>query len=219
MSDIFREVDEEFKRDKVAEFFKKHSNLIIGALLALVIGVGGYRTWQYFEMKKSAEAGQKFEAALALATEGKADEAKAAFDALAKSAPAGYRALSLFRIAAEQAKTDPAAAVKAFDALAGDAALEQNLRDLAKVRAGLLLVDTAPLAELQQRLEPFTAQGQAWRLAARETLGLAAYKAGNMDKAAQYFELVLADPEATQTIRQRAEVMMSLVRGGAVQAK
>lgn len=219
MSDIFREVDEEFKRDQVAQLFKKHGNLIIGALLLLVIGVGGFRTWQFLETRKAAEAGQKFEAALQLASDGKAAEAKAAFDGLAKDAPQGYRTLARFRLAAEQAKTDVPGAIKAFQALAADASLETILRDLASVRAGLLLVDTAPLAEVQQALEPYTAQGKAWRMAAREGLGLAAYKAGNMDKAGQTFEQILADPEATQTARQRAEILMSLVRAGAVQAK
>lgn len=219
MSDIFREVDEEFKRDKVAQTLKKHGNLIIGVMLLVVIGVGGWRGWQYLEARKAADAGKAFEAALTQISDGKADEGKAALDALAKTAPAGYRMLAQFRLAAELAKTDPAGAAKAYDALAADSALDQTLRDLAKVRAGTLLVDTASLADIQNRLEPLTAQGQAWRLAAREALGLSAFKAGQMDKAATYFDAILADPEASQTLRQRAEVLMSLVRAGAVQAK
>lgn len=219
MSDIFREVDEEFQRDKVAQSLKKHGNLIIGVLLAVVVAVGGWRAWQYMENQKAAEAGKAFEAALALIADGKAAEGKAALDGLAKTAPAGYRTLSRFRIAAEEARTDVAAAVKAYDALAADTTLEASLRDLAKVRAASLQIDTLPFAELQQKLEPLTAVGQAWRLSAREALGTAAFKAGQMEKASQYFDGILADPEAPQALRQRAEIMLSLVRGGAVQAK
>ncbi|MCA0425782.1 MAG: tetratricopeptide repeat protein [Proteobacteria bacterium] len=219
MSDIFREVDEEFQRDKVAQTLKKHGNLIIGVLLLVVLGVGGWRGWQYMEAQKAAEAGKAFETALALVAEGKEAEGKAALEALAKSAPAGYRILAQFRLAAEQAKTDGPGAVKAYEALAADAAIDQTLRDLAKVRAGSLLVDSQPFDALQQRLEPLAGAGQAWRLSAREILGTAAFKAGQMDKAAKYFDSVLADPEVSQSMRQRAEVMMALVRGGPVQDK
>lgn len=215
MSDIFREVDEEFKRDQVAQTFKKHGNLIVGVLLAVVIGVGGFRTWQYLEAKKAAAAGQKFETALALAADGKADEARAAFDALSKDAPAGYRMLARFRLAAEQSRTDAAGAVKAYEVLAADAAIEQTLRDLASVRAAQLQVDTLPAAEIEAKLQAHAADGKPWRLAAREAMGLAAFKAGQLDKAGAAFERILADPEATQTARQRAEVMMALVRAGA----
>ncbi|HRK24563.1 MAG TPA: tetratricopeptide repeat protein [Beijerinckiaceae bacterium] len=219
MSDIFREVDEEFKRDQVAQTVKKHSNLIIGLLLAVVIGVGGYRTWQYFETKKAIEAGQKFEVALALASDGKADEAKAAFEAMAREAPKGYQMLARFRLASDLARTDVAGAIKAYEALAADASIDQTLRDLASVRAGVLMVDTAGYDDLKARLEPHVAQGKAWRLAAREALGLSAYKAGQLDRAGGYFEQVLADPAAGQAVRQRAEMMLALVRGGAAPAK
>lgn len=219
MSDIFREVDEEFQRDKVAQTLKKHGNLIIGVLLAVVLAVGGWRGWQYLEAQKAAEAGKAFETALALIADGKADAGKSALEALAKSAPAGYRTLSQFRLVAEQAKTDGPGAAKAYEALAGDAALDQTLRDLAKVRAASLLVDSQPLEALQQRIEALSGAGQAWRLSAREVLGTAAFKAGQMDKASRYFDSILADPEASQSMRQRAEVMMALVRGGPVQDK
>lgn len=219
MSDIFREVEEEVKRDQAAQFLKKYGNLIGGVLVALVIGVGGYRGYEFWQQKQAAEAGQKFEAALQLQQDGKAAEAKAQFEDLARSAPEGYRLLSRFRLAADTAKADPAAGIKAYEALAADTTIEQTLRDLATVRGAMLQVDTLPFAELRGRLDGLAQQGKAWRLSAREVLGLAAYKAGNLDEAGKSFEAILADPEASQTTRQRAEVMMSLIRGGAAPAK
>lgn len=213
MSDIFQEVDEEFKRDKVALFLKKYGNVLIGLALLVVIAVGAYRAYTYFEAKKAAEAGQKFEAALNLSIEGKDAEAKAAFEALAKESTPGYQALSQFRLATDLAKTDKKAAAQAFDALGSSTALDQTLRDLAKVRAGLLLIDSAPLAEVQQRLDPLAAPGQTWRLAAREGLAAAALKAKDFTQAEKYLLQVLGDPDASRSVRERAEVMMSLVRG------
>lgn len=215
MSDIFQEVDEEFKRDKVAQFFQRHANLLIGLALLIILGVGGYRVYTYYETKKAAEAGLKFEGALTLATEGKPDEAKAALEAMQKDAPAGYQALIRFKLASDLAKSDKGGAAKAFDALAGDAGLDQHLKDLAKLRAGMLLVDSAPYAEIEQRLEPLAAPTQPWRMAARETLAAAALKANDALKAQKYLDLILADSEATRAVRERAEMMLALVLSGA----
>ena len=214
MSDIFKEVDEEVQRDKVALFFKKHANVLIGLALLVVIGVGGYRVWSYFEMRKAAEAGKAYEAALSLAAEGKDADARTAMEALGKDAPAGYKTLVAFKLASDLAKTDKPAAAAAFDALAGDSALDPVLRDLARLRAGQILVDTAPLAEVRQRLEPLAAPGQAWRLAAREALAAAALKTGDGPAAEKYIDQILADAETTRTYRERAEVLMALVRAG-----
>lgn len=215
MSDIFQEVDEEFKRDKVAQFFQRHANLLIGLALLVILGVGGYRIYAYYEGKKAAEAGLKFESALVLATEGKPEEAKAALEAIQKDAPAGYQALIRFKLASDLARTDKAGAAKAFDALAGDAGLDQHLKDLAKLRAGMLLADTAPYAEIEQRLDGLTPPGQPWRLAARETLAAAALKANDPLKAQKYLDMILADSEAPRAVRERAEMMLALVLAGA----
>jgi len=92
--------------------------------------------------------------AATLAQTGKHQEAEAAFCQLASDGTAGYRVLARLREAAELAPTDAKAAVGAYDAIVADTSAGQLVRDLAAARAGYLLVDTAPYAELRARLEP-----------------------------------------------------------------
>ena len=89
-----------------------------------------------------------------------------------------------------------------------------DLRALARVRGAMLLVDSLGYDEIRSRLDAETAAGRPWRLMARETLGVSAYKAGKIEEAERAFEAILADPEATQVVRQRAEMMMALGRSG-----
>ena len=118
--------------------------------------------------------------------------------------------LARFREAAELAKTDGAAAVKAYDALAADGGLGRAMQDLAAVRAGLILVDTAPLAELSARLEPLTAADRPFRHTARELLALGAWRAGDAAAAKKWFDLIATDAETPAGTRQRIDVLMTL---------
>ena len=157
MSDIFREVDEEVRRERLQQLWERHGNLIVALALLIVLAVGGWRGYDWWEDRKATESGAAFEAAVALAESGKQDEAQAAFSKLAKDGSSGYRVLARFREAAELAKTDPAAAVMAYESLAAESGVGRSLQDLAVIRAALILVDTATPAELAARLEPLTA--------------------------------------------------------------
>lgn len=210
MSDIFHEVDEEVRREKLKQLWERHSNLIVAAALVVVIAVGSWRGYEWWETKQSAESGAAFEAAVTLAESGKQAEAQAAFAKLAKEGSSGYRVLAGFREAAELAKTDPAAAVKAYDALAADSGLGRPLQDLATLRAGLILVDTAPLGELSGRLEPLTSADRTFRHTARELLALGAWRTGDQAAARRWAELIATDPETPAGTRQRMEVLMTL---------
>jgi hypothetical protein len=210
VSDIFHEVDEEVRREKLQQLWERHSNLIVAAALLVVLAVGGWRGYEWWETKKSAESGTEFEAAISLAETGKQAEAQAAFAKLAREGSSGYRILAGFREAAELAKTDPAAAVKAYDALAADSSLGRPLQDLAALRAGLILVDTAPLPELSARLEPLTAADRTFRHTARELLALGAWRTGDQVAAKRWFDLIATDAETPAGTRQRMDVLMTL---------
>src|SRR5207237_5477983 len=129
--------------------WERWGNHILAAAVLIVLAIAGWRAWDWWEMKKAQEAGAGFEAALDLAQAGKHDEAEAAFAKVAADAPSGYRVLARFREAAELAARDRAAGVKAYDAIAADSRFGRTLQDLAAVRAGLLVVDSAPLSEMQ----------------------------------------------------------------------
>ena len=143
MSDIFQEVDEEVRRDKAAEFWKKYQNLILAGAVAIVLVSAGFRYWQYERQRADQAAGDQFQQALAALEGGKLDEAKAGFDKIAAQGPSGYRALAQMAAAGARASKDPQGAAAAFDAVAGDASIDPLLRDGARLRAGLLRLDIA----------------------------------------------------------------------------
>ncbi len=210
MSDIFQEVDEEVRREKLKQLWERHSNLIVALALLVVLGVGGWRGYDWWETKKAAESGEAFESAVLLAEGGKQAEAQAAFAKLSKEGSSGYRTLARFREAAELGRTDPPAAIAAYAALAANSSLDRTSQDLAAVRGGLIMVDTAPLAEITARLEPLTAANRPFRHTARELLALAAWRAGDTAAAKRWFDMISTDAETPAGTRQRMDVLLTL---------
>ena len=128
-----------------------------------------------------------------LSDSGKHAEAEAAFAKIAADGTAGYRVLARIREAAEL--VDDAirkAAVAAYRRSSPPMArVDQALHDLAALRAGALLVDTAPIDEIAARLEPLTQPDRTFRHTARELLALAAWRQGD---ARRHQALVRHDP-------------------------
>lgn len=212
MADIFREVDEEVRQDRVQLWLAKYWGLLLVAGLLIVAGVGGWRAYVYWRTQQEQAAGGLYLDALKLARDGKSDDAIKMMDGLATSGTPGYRQLARLRAAAEIGSKDPAAGAKAFDAIAADTAVEPALRDVARLRAAALLVDTLDFKTLQNRLEPLADTNSALRNPARELLALAAMKANDAAAANRYFDAIETDRAATPAARQRAAAFQSLVK-------
>ncbi|MGA2565340.1 MAG: tetratricopeptide repeat protein [Pseudolabrys sp.] len=211
MADIFHEVDEDVRRERLQKLWDRYSIYVIGLAVLIVVAIGAWRGYEYWQAKQAAAAGAAFESALSLSEAGKHAEADAAFGKIAAEAPAGYRMLARLRAAAEIAQTKRADAVKAYDELAADASLGATLQDLAAVRAGTLMVDTAPLAEMQHRLDPVAEPGHAFRHNARELLALSAWRNHDFTAARRYIDMIAGDGETPQGVRARADVLSALI--------
>jgi hypothetical protein len=213
LADIFHEVDEEVRREQLKKLWDRYSIYLIAFAVLIVAGIGAWRGYEYWVAKKAAAAGAAFEAAMALSEEGKHAEAEAAFAKVAAESPEGYRMLARMRAAASLAQIKPADAVKAFDEISNDASFGTTWQDLASVRAGMLLVDTTPLAEMRRRLEPLAEATRSFRHTARELLALSAWRNHDLAAARRYLDMIATDAETPPGTRARSEVLSGLIVG------
>lgn len=211
MADIFREVDEEVRREKLKQLWDRYSLVIIAVCVLTVAAIGAWRGYEWYVAREAAKAGARFEAAVSLMEQNKTKEAEAAFAEIAKDAPAGYSLLARFREANALAASDKDAAVKAYDALASDGSVPPVFKDLASVRAGIVLVDTAPLSEMQRRLDPLAASDRSYRHSARELLALSAWRNNDTNAAKKYLDMIAKDLETPSGVRARADVLSALI--------
>jgi len=216
MSDdtFIREVNEELRKDQAKALWQRFGMPLIALAVLIVVGTAAFVAYRYWDESRANRSGDAFSQALKLANDGKSDEALAALDQLEKDGYGAYPLLARMRAATVKAdKGDTAAAVADFDAVAADGAIPAGLRDMARLRAALLLVDSGSFADVSSRVEPLTADTNPLRHTAREALGLAAWKEGKSDDALKLFDQIAADDAAPQNARQRATLMSELIRG------
>lgn len=213
MSDVFREVDEDLRKERYKRLWDRFGPYVIGLAVLIVVGTAGWRLWEYWQLRAAEATGDRFVAALELANGGDHDAAIAALNEIAADGSGLYPVLAEFRIAAERlADGDRDGAVEAFDAIAADSSTPDAVRPIARLRAALILVDTASLADLEDRIGDLAGTGEPWRHSAREILGLAAWQAGDLETAREYYEQIAADQEKPADLQTRAQFMLALIQ-------
>ena len=85
---------------------------------------------------------------------------------------------------------------------------------VARLRAGWLMADNAPRADLQTLLQPLLDPGSVWRQMAEEILAYSDYRAGKTLAATGEFAKLAADPAAPDALRNRARAFAAFIAGG-----
>jgi hypothetical protein len=213
MSDIFREVDEDLRREQFKRLWERYGSYVIGLAVLIVVAVGGYKGWEWWETSRAAASGDRFLAALVLSEDGKHEEAIAALDAVAVDGSGDYPILAIFRSAGEKAAAgDDTGAVAAYDSIAGRSGVPPLVADLARIRAALILTDTESPQNLGSRIGDLAETGNPWRQTAREILGLAAFRTNDLASARKYFDEIANDEQSAQGVRSRAQLMLTLIQ-------
>ena len=211
---FIREVDEELRREQLKALWDRFGWAFIGVCVLIVAIVASYRGFVWWQDRQAAAAGDRFVAALEAIEDGDRAAGEAELRAIMEEEGAGYAALARFRLAGEAAATgDGEAALAAYDEIAADASLADSLRDAARLKAALLALDRGDLSGAEARAGPLDMPGNPWRHAAREVLGLAAYEAGDLRTARDYFSAMQLDAETPIGIWQRANAMNALIDG------
>ena len=212
--DFFREVNEAVRQDRYNELWDKYGVYALAAAALIVAGVAGFKVWSYWQEQKAQAAGSDFSQAVTELDRGDVAKARDVLNSLAAKGPTGYQILSRFQLAAAEAQagsTDKALAL--YDALAADPETDTILKGLATIQAATLKLDTADYAEMERRVKGLIDENSPWRYSARELLGLSAYRQNNVPAAEKQFSELVADQGTPQNLRERADMMLSLIVG------
>jgi hypothetical protein len=213
--DVFREVNEEYRREQFLAFCRQHKKLlmILGGVV-LLIGVL-YAGWHQVTAKRLANQAVVFSGALGQLAAGNQPAAEAAFGQLA-SQQGGYAALAKLHLAALQEKSnDAGAALATLKQMADDNHVDQPLRHYARYIVGQRMVEqggkAVDPAAVDGWLKPLVAKDNAWAGLAMELVGLAYIQANQMDAARKQLQALVERKDVPVATRERAEGLLTLV--------
>ncbi|MDX1739558.1 MAG: tetratricopeptide repeat protein [Alphaproteobacteria bacterium] len=212
MSDIFDEVEEDLRKDKAEELWRKYGKHVIALGVLIVASTAGYKGWQSFDASQNRELVNKFDSAVQLGREGNAQQAIDTLNALAADGGATYAALSRLQNAALMAKGgDREGASAIYLALEADTNVEELYRDLASVLYVMQEIDHADTQDLLTKIAPQTNDDKSWRYTARELGAVLAIRAGDNTLATDYLNRIIDDQAAPQSAKLRAQELLASI--------
>ena len=138
-----REVDEELRREQVANAWRRYGIWMVGAVVVALAIYAGVLWRQHHRADTAGRQGETLQQAFDALGSGKLAEANAPLQQLAGSGSDGYRALAMFTQAdLLLQKKDLNGAAAIFGKVAGDETVAQPFRDLALIRQTTAQFDT-----------------------------------------------------------------------------
>lgn len=210
MSDIFREIEEDVRRERIEKLWKAYGTYIIVLVVLVLAGVGGWQLWLRHLQQERQKVSAAFIAAQRISNP---QIAANAFADIARDSPSGYRQIArLSEAGAMFAAGQRSEAIDLYKEIAHEDT--GPIGAVARLRAAWGLADTASRSAIGQLLAPLTDPGSAWHANAGEILAYADYRALDMKSAQQRYAALAIDPQSPDSLRARAKAMAEFIKAG-----
>src|SRR5215813_13223950 len=93
VSDIFREIDEELRRDNLLKLWSRYGRYVIALAVVILMIAGGIMAWRDHQLSERRAQSNRYASALSLARDGKDAEAAKVFAAITQER-GGYSTLA-----------------------------------------------------------------------------------------------------------------------------
>ena len=206
ISDTFvKEVDENLRRDRVRDFFKKNGSWLIAGLILFLAACGAFIWYQqYRQQRAEAQVEQLAEIYKAIGV-GNTAKVPQQLDELSTSGSKAVRASALFtRAAFAIQQNDTKLAIATYKKVRDDSSLPDAYRDAALIRETALEFDQLDPQQVIAQLAPLAKAGNPWFGSAGEMTALALIKAGKSKQAGQLFATLAKDKSVPESIRNRS---------------
>ncbi|HCD64089.1 MAG TPA: hypothetical protein DEQ51_06100, partial [Alphaproteobacteria bacterium] len=149
MADIFDEINEELKQDRMNALWQRYSKYVIAFVVAVVAGVSLTQGYSYYTQQRDAHSADVFFNAIL------SDDVAGMLEAATEQLSDGYVLLAEFRLAAALAENDQAAeAEQYYLSIVARDDIQQIYRDIALLLSVMQAPDSTQVSDLQARLDP-----------------------------------------------------------------
>lgn len=209
---VLREVDQELAEERQWAMFREQGPRLIGAALAIVLGVAGWQLWNAQKDSTAKKQALEFKNAIELLEEDQ-DAGRAALQAVVEEG-GGYSVLAQLHRASSYARGgERLKAVEIYREIYHDGGAPKSLRELARLRAAhLSLADNRD--QVLADLGDLTVSDSLYGVYAREIAAIAALGAKDYEPALSTFRALAIDVSAPQAVRRRAEDFAALAAAG-----
>lgn len=211
MSDIFREVEEDVRRERLERFWKRYGYYLIALVVLILAAVGAWGYWQHLQTQQRLEASQAYAAAQRITDPA---QSVSAFAEIAKNSSGGYKLLARMSEAnALYATGQIKSAVDIYREIGNSDRGE--IGNAARLRAAWIISATASRADLEGLLAPLNRDDSAWQPMAHEVLAFSDYRASKIAASAKAFRALSENARAPEALRNRARAMALFLENGA----
>ena len=212
MSDIFQEVEEDLRRERLKRVWDRYGIFVIGAALLIVLITAGYRGYDAWQTSRARSNGEAFTAALAAAEATTTTTPANELLAFAADSPQGYAMLARFRAASAFAQAGELEQARdLFRSLSTDGKVPALYQSLASIRLAETLIDLGEIDEAQQSVAAMAEDSSnPFNQSAQELMGLAAYQANDIAAAQRWYTAIRDAVGTPQALSLRARMMLAL---------
>ncbi len=219
MSDLFREAEEELRKETAENLAKRAAPFVIGAIVLGLAGSAGWQFWQSEQAKAVEKAAVAYDAAMAKLQAGDLTGGAASLGEIAKTGPAGYAAQAMLQRAAVLQEQSKSAEARVAYEEAAKKIKDVDLADLARLRAAYIAADSETKDQVNARLKPIIDRKGAFAPLARELAAAIAWSSGDAVAARSAYSLLQLDPLAPQGVRARAGQALAVIDAAATASK
>lgn len=213
MADIFREVEEDLRRDQTNRLWKKYGGYAIAVAAVIILATGGWQAWQAYELSQRTERSNSFETAMGQVAAGDVETALTNLAEIRGNGGNGYGALAAFEEARLLADGgDVTGAVTIWDSIAANQAVGEGLQGVATLLAVLHQMEGGDPSALLDRLAPLAVDGQPYRPSALELSALLALRQNDKAAARDHYTAIVDDRSAPAGLRARAAQMLTALK-------
>ena len=205
---IIEEINEEVKHDEVMKFLKNHQNIVLGIIIAIVIGIFAHSSWHSRRQKQL----EQVTSALVNVVQSPHGQNDLMLSKLIDDAPTELKPLLSIIKYGQRLQTQSEIEKNAEEllALCNKNGIDPIWKDLATIIYVSYRVKGT--AELIKMLEPLTADDRPFRFSALEMLGMLYMDENNYEKSVECFKKILDHAEAPKTLKSRITIMSDYVK-------